>query len=197
MSGAPKLKLTAAEYLAIENKAEFKSEFYNGEMFAMAGASRDHNSINENLSSEIGAKLKGTGCRSYSRDQRVLVDSTGLYCYPDFIIVCGTREYSDTDQNTLTNPQVIIEILSPSSELYDRSIKFRHYQQLPSLREYILISQTEPLCERFHRQDDGSWGLVTFAGLEGTLDFKSLPVRLPMQDIYADVIFDQEPGLQR
>jgi Uma2 family endonuclease len=193
MSAIPKTKLTVQEYLAMEEKAEFKSEFFQGEMFAMAGANPHHNFINENLSGELYAQLKGSRCRALSRDQRVCVDRTGLYTYPDLVIVCGKPEYAESDANSLTNPQVIIEVLSPSTERYDRTTKFRHYQQLPSVQEYILVSQDEAMCERFTRQDDGSWAMVAFVGLEEMLQLKTVTVAVPLTDIYASVIFPDPP----
>jgi len=193
MSAVPKRKLTPVEYLAIEKKATFKSEFFNGEMFAMAGASRPHNTVVMNLGGEIHARLKGGPCRPYMQDQRVLVDRTGLYTYPDLLIVCGQVETAADDEDTITNPRVVIEVLSPSTERYDRTTKFRHYQQLPSVQEYVLVSQSEPLCERFTRQADGSWALVSFVGLEATLALTSVPVQVPLADIYAGVEFTETP----
>lgn len=194
MGALPKPKLTVAEYLAIERRAEFKSEFFDGEMFAMAGASREHNIVNENLSLEIGSRLRGTPCRTLSRDQRVTIDRTGLYCYPDLVIVCGPPEYAAEDRDTLINPQVIIEVLSPSSERHDRTTKFRHYQQLASVGEYILISQDEPVCERYVRLPDGAWALVSFVGLADTLSFATVPVQIPLADVYAGVAFPEIPS---
>ena len=189
MPALPKSKLTVAEYLAIERKADFKSEFFDGQIYAMAGANRHHNIVNENLSTEIGGLLKGTHCRTLSRDQRVQIGRTGLYCYPDLIIVCGPPEYAQEDPDTLVNPRVIVEVLSDSTELYDRTTKFRHYQQLPSVMEYVMVSQHEPMCERFTRSADGSWALVAFVGLDAKLELTSVPVQVPLADIYAGITF--------
>lgn len=201
MTAVPKRKLTPAEYLAIEKQAEFKSEFFDGEMFplhrdaavGMAGASRPHNRVNENLSGELHARLKGGPCQSFSRDQRVLIDRTGLYTYPDVLIVCGQVETAEEDDDTITNPRVVFEVLSTSTERYDRGAKFRHYQQLPSMQEYILVSQDEAVVERFTRQADGSWALVSFVGLEAVLALNSVPVQVPLADIYAGVEFPDPP----
>jgi Uma2 family endonuclease len=201
MSAVPKRKLTAAEYLAIEKKAEFKSEFFNGEMFplhrdapvGMAGASRLHNTVAMNLGGEVHARLKGGPCRAFMQDQRVLIDRTGLYTYPDLLIVCGEVQTAEGDEDTVTNPRVIVEVLSPSTERYDRGAKFRHYQQLPSMQEYILVSQDEAVVERFTRQADGSWSLVSFVGLEAVLTLNSVPVLVPLADIYAGVAFPDPP----
>ena len=193
MSALPKRKLTAAEYLMIERKAEFKSEFFNGEMFAMSGASPPHNFIKENLSGELYARLKGGPCRSVSSDQRVKVDRTGLYTYPDIVVFCGTPEYDADDSHTLLNPVAIIEVLSPSTEKYDRGAKFRNYQQIPSLTEYVLVAQDEAVCERYVRLPDGSWALVSFVGLAATLAFTSVPVQIALADLYAGVTFPDDP----
>jgi Uma2 family endonuclease len=193
MSTAPKRKMTAREYLEIEERADTKSEFFNGEMFAMSGASIEHNRIKENLGIEIGARLKGGPCRTYSSDQRVLVEATGLYTYPDIAILCGAGATDPANRNTLTNPTAIIEVLSPSSERYDRGAKFRNYQQIPSLTEYILVAQDEAVCERYVRQADGSWALISFVGLTPTMELTSVPVRIPLADVYAGVALPEIP----
>jgi Uma2 family endonuclease len=193
MSAVPNPKLTAAEYLDRERTAEFKSEFFEGGIFAMAGASREHNRVKENLVGELFARLKGGPCQTYSSDQRVLVEATGLYTYPDVVIVCGPGKYDAADRDTLTNPTAIVEVLSPSTERYDRGTKFRNYQRIPSLQEYVLAAQDEPVCERYVRQADGSWALVSFVGLTDTLAFASVPAQIPIADVYAGVDFPQ-PG---
>ncbi|HEV3383613.1 MAG TPA: Uma2 family endonuclease [Gemmata sp.] len=189
MSAAPKPKLTAREYLEIERRAKFKSEFFKGEMFAMAGSSREHNRIKENLIIKIGVQLEGGPCQTFSSDQRVMVDVTGLYTYPDIVILCGPGIYDPADRDTLTNPTAIIEVLSPSTEKYDRGLKFRNYQHIPSLVEYVLVAQDEPLCDRFVRQADGSWALVSFVELTATLAFTSILVKIPLGEVYAGVTF--------
>ncbi len=193
MSAVPKRKLTAAEYLVIEKQAAFKSEFYNGEMFAMAGASGRHVDVTANLSGELHARLKGKPCRVRGNDQRVLVNRTGLYTYPDLLIVCGRPEYAGDDEQTLTNPRVVVEVLSDSTEQYDRTTKFDHYQQIPSVLEYVLVAQREAVVERFTRQADGSWALASFVGLDAVLAFTSVPVQVPLSDIYAGVEFPDPP----
>ncbi len=189
MSAATKPKLTVAQYLAIERQNDFKSEFYRGEMFAMAGASREHNRIKSNLDGELYARLKGGPCQSFSGDLRVAVDRTGLYTYPDIVIVCGEPEYSPEDRDTLTNPQVIIEILSPSTEGYDRGAKFRNYQQLRSLREYVLVSQDQVAVDHFVRQPDGTWVLTFLIGPDSEFALATVDARIPLRDIYANVDF--------
>jgi len=193
MSASPKPKLIPAEYFAIERLAKFKSELYQGEMFAMAGASRAHNRIKENQIGELFARLKGGPCQTFSSDQRVAVEATGLVTYPDVVILCGAAEDSPLDADTLLNPTALIEVLSPTAERFDRGAKFRNYQQIPSLREYVLVSQEEPVCERFIRQADGSWALVSFVGLDATLAFTSDPAKVPLADVYAGIVFPDPP----
>jgi len=189
MSAIPKLRLTETEYLAIESKADFKSEFYRGEMFAMAGASREHNYVKENLVVEIGSRLRGTLCRTLSGDQRLKVSATGFYTYPDIVIVCGKPEYDSIDRDSLINPVVVIEILSPSPEKYDRGAKFRQYQQLESVKEYVLVSQEVAVCESFVRQAYGTWNLTIVTDLQADFEISSVKVRIPMADIYNGVDF--------
>ena len=195
MSAVPKpRKLTVAEYLAIEAKAPTKSEFYDGDMFAMAGAAPEHCFVTENLSVELGGKLKGGPCRTVSSDLRLKVSWTGLYTYPDLMILCGPPEYDPADRNTLLNPTVVVEVLSPSTERYDRGAKFRNYQQIPTFQEYVLVAQDEAVIERFVRQADGSWAMVSFVGLADTFALHSIPVQIPMADIYAGVEFPPPPA---
>jgi Uma2 family endonuclease len=193
MSTITKKKLSETEYLAIERAAEFKSEFYNGEMLPMTGFNRQHNEIKENLIFEIGSRLKGGPCRSLSADMRVKIERTALYTYPDLLIVCGKPEFDPEHQDILYNPQVIIEILSKSTESYDRGKKFLHYRQLSSLREYVLVSQEQKLVERFVRQPDDTWLLTTFDDPEGELLLSTVPVHVPMADVYRGVGPLEEP----
>jgi Uma2 family endonuclease len=192
VSAIPKTKLTPAEYLARERKAEFKSEYYRGETFAMAGASRFHNKVKENLIVELGIRFKGGPCQTFSSDQRVLVPATGLYTYPDIVIICGKPEYDAADRDTLVNPDAVIEVLSPSTENYDRGVKFRQYQQLPSVQEYILVSQTEPLVERYVRGSNGDWAYTAIPGLGGELALATVPARIPLAEIYNGVEFSDQ-----
>jgi Uma2 family endonuclease len=194
MSAARKQKLTVAEYLAIEARAEFKSEYYNGEMFAMAGASEPHNRIKGNTEGELYARLKGGPCRTYSSDQRVHVEATGLYTYPDILVVCGPSEFAAEDKHAIINPRTIIEVLSPSTAHYDRGAKLRQYQKIPTLQEYVMIYQDEAVCERLTRQADESWTFAFAAGLDTTLTFTSLDVDIPLAEIYAGVTFPEVPA---
>jgi Uma2 family endonuclease len=189
MAALPKKKLTGEEYLAIERKAGFKSEFYRGELFAMAGATGQHNRIKENCAGELFGRLKGGSCESFTSDQRVRVDPSGLYTYPDIIIVCGEVQYTDDTQDTITNPICIMEVLSSSTEAYDRGAKFRLYRHVPTLQEYILISQTEAVIEQFVRQPNGLWVLTTYDAISSVLRLAAVAVEIPLADIYSRVTF--------
>src|SRR5437016_3013728 len=182
MSAAPQRisKLTPAEYLAIERAAELRSEYYRGEMFAMAGGSARHSRIKTNVLVELGVRLKGHECAPYDSDLRVCVAATGLYTYPDASVICGPLEFDDEHRDTVLNPTVLVEVLSESSEAYDRGKKFNHYRRIESLQEYLLVSQDEPKIEHYLRCDDGSWKLTEAAGLEVTLRLPSLGIDPPL-----------------
>ncbi len=196
MTAAPKpRKLTVPEYFAIEEKAERRSEFYDGEMFAMAGTNREHNIIIRNLVGTLYARLQGSPCQVFVSDQRVKVDRTGLYTYPDVLIVCGPPDYAPENRDTLVNPKVIIEVLSPSTERYDRTTKFRHYKQLPSVMEYVLVAQDEPLVERYVRKAEPGWEQVDFVGLEESLALVSVPAVVQLAEIYRGVEFPPQPAI--
>lgn len=195
MTAVPKpRKLSEAEYLAIERAAAFKSEFYDGQMFAMAGASPSHNRVKDNLAFRLNAALVGGPCFAVTSDQRVRVNSNRLYTYPDIVVVCDPAEYAADDPDTLLNPKVLVEVLSDSTRRYDRGPKFRLYQQIPSLQEYILAEQDEAVVERFVRQADGSWALTAAVGLDAELVLASVPARVRLADIYAGVPLTETPG---
>jgi Uma2 family endonuclease len=194
MTALPKQKLTEAEYLDIERRADYKSEFYRGEMFAMAGAKYEHNRIKDNLATALNTQFRDGPCFALTSDMRVKVSASRLYTYPDIVIVCGRPEFEDETNDTLLNPQVIIEVLSESTERYDRGAKFRHYQQLPSLQEYVLVAQDEPVCERLVRQGNGSWLLTTVIGLGAEFAFASVPILIPLAAIYSGITFPERPS---
>jgi Uma2 family endonuclease len=186
--------LSPQEYLDLERQAEFRSEYYRGEMFAMAGASWEHTAIKDNLAGETRNQLKGGPCRARTSDIRVKVNATGLYTYPDMVVVCGEPQFEDSAVDTLLNPRVIVEILSDSTEKYDRGAKFGHYRQVPSIQEYVLVAQDRPLVERFVRQPDNSWVLTAFGDMAQTFDFETIPVQVTMAEIYRDVKFPDAQG---
>jgi Uma2 family endonuclease len=193
MTALPKPKLTETEYLAIEEKAEFKSEFYRGEMFAMSGASYDHNRAKDNLARHLNNQLDGGPCSAVTSDMKVKVDATGLFVYPDVVVVCGEPRFLAGRRDVLLNPAVVIEVLSPSTEAYDRGAKFRQYEQVPSLREIVLVAQDEAVCERYVRQPDGTWVRSAVTRLEDELVFATVPARIRLADVYAGVTFPEAP----
>jgi Uma2 family endonuclease len=188
MASVPKTLITPEEYLAIERAAERKSEYFAGEMFAMAGATEPHNLIITNAVSELRFQFKGRPCYAYSNDMRVKVSATGLYTYPDVVAVCGERRFEDERRDTLLNPTVIVEVLSESAEAYDRGDKFALYRRLESLQEYVLVSQDCHRVERFVRGEDGQqWVFSEVSDLTGTLRLDSIGCSLPLSEIYDKV----------
>jgi len=180
--------LTEKEYLAIERRAEFRSEFHGGEMFAMAGASRRHNRIVTNLVTALDNQLRERPCNVYSNDMRVKIPNTGLFTYPDVVVTCGDESFVDDEQDTLLNPLVIIEVLSASTEACDRGKKFEHYQNIDSLSTYVLVAQDAPRIERYVRHDGGRTWIYTDAH-EGDAMFKIevIGCDLKLEELYAKV----------
>jgi Uma2 family endonuclease len=181
--------ITPEEYLAIERRAETRSEYLDGEMFAMSGASFRHNVIAGNLAGEIRQRLKGRPCTVCQSDQRVYVPATGLYAYPDIVVVCGDPVLQDDHLDTLLNPRLILEVLSPTTETYDRGKKFDHYRTIDSLQEYVLVAQGEPRAEQFLRRD-GQWFFNAFVGLDGILALSSIQCEVPLAEVYDKVAFE-------
>ncbi len=179
-----------AEYLAAERLSETKHEYDRGLIVAMAGASRQHNRVTSNLTREIGIQLKGGPCEAYVSDMRVFVDATGLFTYPDIVIACGEPRFLDAELDTLLNPVALVEVLSPSTEAYDRGKKFAHYRRIPSLVAYVLVAQDRPQVDRYTRRGD-EWVLTGFEGLDAelALEFAGVPVRIPLREIYDRVQF--------
>jgi Uma2 family endonuclease len=187
MSLQPKPRLTPEDYLAIERSADFKSEYFDGEIFAMTGASEPHNIIVINSVIALGNQLKKRPCKLYANDMRVKVDPTGLYTYPDLVVVCGKAQLEDAHLDTLLNPTLIVEVLSDSTEAYDRGRKFEHYRKLESLAEYVLISQHWPHVESYRRQPDHHWLLTESSGLDSKLLLESIDCELALAEIYDKV----------
>jgi len=179
--------LTAEEYLAIERKAEFKSEYFNGEMFAMAGASRPHNRIASNVISALNPHLVKRGCNIYPSDMRVKIKKIGKYTYPDVVVTYGKESFEDDYVDILLNPVVIFEILSHSTRVYDRGEKFQHYQFIESLAEYILITQDAVRVEQYARQDDRTWLYNKYQNLDDVVKLESVGCELPLKELYVNV----------
>ena len=199
MSALPRpRRLTPAEYLVLEDAAECRSEFFDGEMFLMAGAGPPHNFVKENLSDELGVRLRGSGCRKASSGQRVRIPATGLYTYPDIVVVCGPWEFDPLSPITLTNPTLVVEVLSPGTAAYDRGVKLRHYQQLPSLRAVVLAASDRVQVDVYAREPDGRWVHSVADDPAGELAVPGLPVavRIPLADVYRDVGLPDRPPLR-
>lgn len=181
-----KKNFTPAEYLAMEEVAESKSEYYNGEIYAMAGGSADHSLIQGNLISALNQQLKRSPCRVFTSDMRLLVQRSEMYTYPDVMVVCGRMEFILDRTDTLTNPILIAEILSDSTRRYDRGQKFEFYKQIPSLQEYLVIESTKPRLERF-RRGRKRWNNTPLAGVGASLALDSVRCEITAQEIYNKV----------
>lgn len=192
MSAAVKKRATAEEYLRLERAAEFKSEFYNGEIIAMAGASRFHNGVKENLAIQIGNQIWKGSCQSFSSETKVYVDRTGNYFYPDILIVCDEPVSQDRNHDVLLNPTVVIEVLSPSTENFDRGMKMLNYQRIPSLHEYLVVYQDQPLIQHYAKQADDTWIQTRLEGMSATLTLLEGKVVIPLADIYNRIEFTED-----
>ena len=189
----PVRRLSEAEYLALERAATHKSEFHGGEVFAMAGSSPMHSLIATNLAVEFRNRLRDRPCVPFNSDLRLKVEPTGLITYPDLSVVWGALQFAADTDDTVVNPTLIAEVLSDSTEAYDRGKKFENYRQIPSLREYLLVSQKEPRLEQFIRQENGQWLLVEAAGPGATIALPSLEITLTLADVFANVQFTPAP----
>jgi Uma2 family endonuclease len=188
MSALPKKLYSPEEYLALERAAEYKSQYYAGEIFAMAGGSPRHNLISANVSGELRALLKGRPCNVYPSDQRLKIPTTGLYTYPDVSVVCGEAQFDDED--LLLNPILLVEILSDSTEAFDRGKKFEHYRRIPSLREFLLIAQDRCKIDQHIKQEDGRWVLLSeVSDLQNIIKLPSLNCELAVAEIYYQIKF--------
>lgn len=181
--------LTSEEYLMIERAAPFKSELLHGQILRMAGASRNHIIINFNLGLAVGARLDGTGCLGMGNDMKVRTSEEGLFAYPDLTLACGEELYHDTRRDVLINPTALFEILSPSTASFDRGEKFLLYQEMDSLRDYVLLWQTTPRVEHYARQEEGRWFPTIAVGLEASITLSAVPVTIPLSEIYRNIVF--------
>jgi Uma2 family endonuclease len=187
MSAVPVATVSRAEYLRRERLAAFRSEYHRGRVIAMAGASRVHNRIVTNVSTSLDIQLRACPCNVYSSDMRVSVLGGDHYVYPDLVVTCGHEEYEDSEFDILVNPLVVIEVLSESTEAYDRGEKFRLYQTIPSLREYVLVSQTSRRLEIYRKQPDGSWLYQSSSFAPPPLRIESVDCTLTFDDVYLTV----------
>ncbi|MDQ2807103.1 MAG: Uma2 family endonuclease [Chloroflexota bacterium] len=189
MASLPKPYYEPAEYLALERAAAYKSEYLAGGIYTTTGAGKTHNTIMLNIACELRSQFRGGLCQVYASEMRVQVQASGLYTYPDVLAVCGEEQFEDEHQDTLLNPTVIFEVLSPSTEHYDRGKKFALYRGLESLQEYLLVAQDEARVEHFIRHDR-DWVLRDVAD---TIQFATIAAVLPLAAVYENVIFPPLP----
>jgi Uma2 family endonuclease len=181
--------ITPQEYLARERKATYKSEYLNGQVFAMSGASPQHVIVTGNLFASLHLQTSRKGCQVYNSDMRVRVEGSNLYTYPDVSVVCGKARFDETDLDVLLNPVLIAEVLSPSTERYDRVGKFSMYSGITSLREYVLVSQSSVKVERYLRSPGGKWLLTEALHLKDAIKLASAPAVLKVRDLYRQIEF--------
>jgi Uma2 family endonuclease len=187
MGAEPILKYTVEEYLSLEEKSLEKNEYYKGEIFAMAGASIQHNQIASNTHIAIGNHLQNRKCQIFQSDLKINVAKNSLISYPDLSIVCGAIETLQNHKDIVTNPSVLIEILSPTTQDYDRGGKFKLYRDIATLQEYILISSTENLVEKYTRQPNVTWLLEEFKTVDAIMAISTIDMQLPLHDIFREV----------
>lgn len=193
MSAQPKTFISEEEYLRRERLADYKSEYYQGEIFAMAGASFSHNIITASTTTALNNALRGKGCYAMSNDMRVHITENSLYTYPDITVVCGKADLLPNTFDTLLNPTLLLEVMSDSTEEYDRNAKFRLYRSIPSLREYVLVSQHEYFIASYCRNDRQEWIYTDAEGVESSLHLASLEVTLLVSDVYANLELPPRP----
>lgn len=191
MASAPiqRTYLTAEEYLELERGSEMKHELIDGEMVAMTGGNWSHGLIIGNMVTALKNRLRERACSVIPNDLRVRV-SAEVYVYPDIVVACSEPRLEDSFKDTLLNPTLLVEVLSPSTESYDRGRKFEHYQMLDSLKEYVLVSQNRPRVEHYLRQDGHVWLYTEVSGLEGSIALPSLGCEVPLSEIYDQIAFD-------
>lgn len=193
MSAVPAARVmhSLRDYLARETREEVRHEYHDGEILAMAGGSMSHSQICLNLGSELRTRLKGKSCQAFDSNLRVRIETTNRVVYPDLSVVCGTveRDPRDASNGTILNPRVVIEVISPTTERYDRTEKRDHYLKLPSLQAYVLVDQDRPRVEVFTRNPEGRWELDFATGLDASLKIEAIGVEIPLREIYDRVEF--------
>lgn len=189
-------RVTVEEYLRREAAATERHEFHDGEILAMSGGTFNHAQVKQDLSNSLAKRLAGTGCSALSSDMRVATTSFRHYVYPDVLIKCGPPQFDPADVNktTILNARVVFEVLSGSTEAYDRGEKFDRYRQSSALEEYVLVSQNTPTIQSFLRQSDGTWNVKWWRGLEAVAQVRCLPIDLPLAELYANVELLPDPS---
>lgn len=189
---AVKKYFSPAEYLELEEAAEYKSEYYDGEIFAMAGTTSDHNLVNGNVYARMNLAFGAKDCVAYINDVKLWVEARGFFAYPDIAVVCGKTKHYENRKDAITNPILIVEVLSDSTKDYDRGTKFKFYRSLPTLREYIMIDQYEIHVEQYSRDADGQWVLQEYHDANAVLRCTSVDFQISLREVYAKVEFAQK-----
>lgn len=187
MASLPDAPLTEEQYLDLERQAETKSEFHDGRIYAMAGGSLNHALLSAAITALLYRQMP-PGCRTVTSDLRIKVAVAGLYTYPDCSVICGEPQYFGDQQDVVLNPLLIVEVLSPSTEGYDRGKKFELYRTIESFREYLLVHQDRRHVEHYSKQDDGSWILREHSGVDGTVAIARLGVQITLAELYASAL---------
>jgi Uma2 family endonuclease len=205
VSSQPQPLYTVEAYLVLERESEERHEYVDGEVYLMAGESPEHGAICMNLSVSIGSQLRGTPCQAFAKDTKVRSGPTplpgypmkGMFSYPDLLVVCGDLQFHDHFRDVLLNPTLIVEVLSDSTEAFDRGEKFRRYRTwLPTLTDYLLVAQDKPLIDHYHRVEENRWELVSIEGLDASFHLELLNCTLRLVDVYDRIIFaTEEPEL--
>jgi len=186
MIRSTKKTFTPTEYLAMERVADYKSEYYNGEIFAMSGGTADHSVIKVNFVVELGQHLRNNPCHLFDSDMRLYIARSEMYTYPDAMVVCGKIEFAPKQKDALTNPILIVEVLSESTRAYDRGAKFNFYKQIPTLQEYVLVESESAHAECYRRAGD-LWTIETYDDLEAIVHLESIEGMIPLKQIYSKV----------
>lgn len=184
MSSLPSCFLSPEEYLIVERAAEYKSEYVDGEMYAMAGGSERHNLIAANVIIAIGTQLRNRPCRIYPSDLKIRVPNSKRFFYPDVSVVCGETQFADDARDVILNPILIVEVLSESTAAFDRGKKFHAYQQIESLQEYLLVAQDEHVVEHYIRQENNPWLYTKVGGLDAAIVLPTIKCQLALRDVY-------------
>jgi len=184
---AKKLYYSKEEYLEMEAAADYKSEYYQGEIFAMSGGTRKHSLVCVNLIRRISEGIDNRDCQCFESNMKLEIAEADAYVYPDVMVVCGDAEAAENTTDAITNPVLIIEVLSPSTESFDRGLKFEYYKTVPSLKEYVLVSQNKPKIEVFFRQNENLWTYTVVEGLDNNVVLQSLGYEMALKKIYHKV----------
>jgi Uma2 family endonuclease len=197
-STRPPYRFTVEEYLAFERASDERHEYLDGVIYAMAGESPDHGRICMNLAATLVPQLRGSDCEAFSKDMKVCCGPyrthtrEGLYAYPDLVVICGAMQFHGQAEDVLVNPKLIVEVLSPSTEAFDRGEKFRRYRAwLPTLTDYVLVAQDRPIIDYYQRTPTGRWELETLEGLDAHVHLPSIACTVPLAEVYERIVFPQ------